>query len=203
MRSRCRGLGTSSRAGLVAVSAIRSRRPVRPPGDARRVAPADARPRHWALSVEEVCYRKPDLSEGSVRYHLRELEERGVVDGLEIPRGERTRKLPNTSFAVAEEGPPLLRRANLDEELGVWKTVYDRLERTDRIEGMEERPTADRYGADVVPDELGTHSASTNESDRYGRLGRIALKTPSYRTFVFSSRNCEPWPRRRSRSRGS
>lgn len=121
-----------------------------------------------ALSVEELCYRNPDLSEENVRYHLRELEERGVVDGLEIPRGERTRELPNTFFAVTEAGLRLLRRANLDEELGVWKAVYDRLERTDRIErieGMAERPTADRHGADGVPDEPGTRSASANGPD--------------------------------------
>jgi len=106
-----------------------------------------------ALSVEELSYRNPDLSEENVRYHLRELEARGIVEGLEISPGERTRELPNTFFAVTKEGLRLLRRANLDEEVGVWKEVYDRLERTDRIErieAMEERPTVEGYESDTV-----------------------------------------------------
>lgn len=120
-----------------------------------------------ALSVEELCYRNPDLSEENVRYHLRELEARGIVEGLEISPGERTRELPNTFFAATEKGLQLLRRANLDEEVGVWKQVYDRLERTDRIErieGMDERPVPGWFEVEDVAGEPDTPSASANDA---------------------------------------
>lgn len=65
------------------------------------------------------------------------------------------------------KGLRLLDRANLDVELEVGQRVYDRLERTDRIdriEAMEERPTPDWYEAGTPVTESGTRSATADDS---------------------------------------
>lgn len=97
------------------------------------------------LSVEELSYRNPDLTEENIRYHLRELADRTVLERHEVPTGERTRDLPNTFFGVTERGLGLLERANLTAEVALWRQVYAAMERTDRIreiEAMEARPVS-------------------------------------------------------------
>lgn len=120
-----------------------------------------------ALSVEELVYRNPELSEENIRYHLRELVKRGIVTGLEIPTGERRRDIPNTFYAVTERGIHLLRQANLFEEIAVWKQVYEQMERTDRIaeiEAIDTRPTAAWYD-DIEPVTEEEDTAVTVDSD--------------------------------------
>ena len=103
--------------------------------------------RTGTLSVEELDYRNTDFSEKNIRYHLRKLEQREIVETLEIPKGERMRHLPNTFFAVTEKGVRLLKQANLFKEIEAWQQVYDQMERTKRIkeiEALETRPTSQR-----------------------------------------------------------
>lgn len=116
-----------------------------------------------ALSAEELAYRNPDLTDENIRYHLRELEHRGIVKGLEIPKGERKRELPNTFFAVTEKGIRLLKRANLYEEISVWNQVYQQMERTDRIDSIEaigNRPEPEWYDAEgEIPEDTSETSS--------------------------------------------
>lgn len=99
-----------------------------------------------ALSVEELAYRNTDLKAGTIDYHLRELEARGVVARLKAddPRND----LPSTYWAVTEEGVELLQRLGFYDEISVLSAADDALERTERIraiEAFEGRPTPDWY----------------------------------------------------------
>lgn len=96
-----------------------------------------------ALSASEIEYRNPDLDDSTIQYHLREMEDRNVVTKLKIPKGERRRDLPSTFYAVTDRGTDLLERANLLDEVAVWRETYDRMERTEEIEHIEamDRPT--------------------------------------------------------------
>jgi DNA-binding HxlR family transcriptional regulator len=99
------------------------------------------------LSAAELQYWNPDLEDTAIQYHLREMEDRGVVTKLRIPAGERQRDLPSTFYAVTETGIDLLERANLLGEMLAWQEMCDRMERTDeiaRIEAMD-RPEPDWY----------------------------------------------------------
>jgi repressor of nif and glnA expression len=89
------------------------------------------------LSVDELGYRNPDLTEENVRYHLREMTDRGIVTKEKLPAGERERDLPDTFFGVTTRGEELLERAGLREEVAVWREMYDRMERTEEIERIE------------------------------------------------------------------
>lgn len=99
------------------------------------------------LSVEELAYRNPEEDEQNVRYHLRELKNRGIVEDRKVPTGKRRGDLPNTFYTVTQRGIDLLKSMNLYEEIAVWRDVYDRMERTERIETIErmDRPTGDEH----------------------------------------------------------
>lgn len=92
------------------------------------------------LSVEELDYRNPSLEPSTIQYHLRKLEDAGIVKKLKLPRGERMRDLPSTFWAVTEKGRRLLEQAGLSEEIAHWRDLYERMERTPRIREVEAMP---------------------------------------------------------------
>lgn len=89
------------------------------------------------LSVEELAYRNPEEDEQNIRYHLGELERRGIVADRKVPTGQRHGDLPNTFYTVTAKGEELLESVNLYKEVAVWHDVYERMERTERIETIE------------------------------------------------------------------
>jgi len=92
------------------------------------------------LSAAELDYRNPSLESSTIQYHLRKLEEAGVVERLKLPKGERRRDLPSTFWAVTRTGQRLLERAGLSEEIDHWRDLYERMERTPRIREIEAMP---------------------------------------------------------------
>lgn len=92
------------------------------------------------LSAAELDYRNPGLESSTIQYHLRKLEETGVVQKLKLPKGERKRDLPSTFFAVTRKGHTLLDQAGLTEELDHWRDLYARMERTPQIREIEAMP---------------------------------------------------------------
>lgn len=92
------------------------------------------------LSAAELDYRNPSLESSTVQYHLRKLEEAGVVERLKLPKGERKRDLPSTFWAVTAKGRRLLRQASLYEEIDHWRDLYERMERTPEIREIEAMP---------------------------------------------------------------
>lgn len=93
------------------------------------------------LSVAELVYRnrdEDDIGEENVRYHLREMADRGIVTKEKVPTGQRVRDLPNTFFRVTDYGEMILKRANLLAECDLWAELYEQMERTDEIERIEQ-----------------------------------------------------------------
>lgn len=93
-----------------------------------------------SLSAAELDYRNPGLESSTIQYHLRKLEEAGVVEKLKLPKGERMRDLPSTFWTVTERGRRLLRQAGLHEEIGHWRDLNERMERTPEIREIEATP---------------------------------------------------------------
>lgn len=92
------------------------------------------------LSVAELVYRnrdEDDIGEENVRYHLREMADRGIVSKEKVPTGQRVRDLPDTFFRVTDYGETILERANLLAECDLWAELYEQMERTDEIERIE------------------------------------------------------------------
>lgn len=97
------------------------------------------------LSATELDYRNPSLESSTIQYHLHKLEDAGIVERLKLPKGERSRDLPSTFWAVTEKGQNLLRQAGLYEEIEHWRDLYGRMERTPEIREIEAmaRPTVE------------------------------------------------------------
>lgn len=90
-----------------------------------------------SLSVPELSYRNADLKPNNVRYHLREMVEREIVEKRKVPPGDRVGDLPNTFFRVTDRGERLLDRAGLRDEVELWTELYDRMDRSQEIERIE------------------------------------------------------------------
>lgn len=98
------------------------------------------------LSIEELVYRNPDETEQNIRYHVDELVDRGIVEKIPVPRAQSIESPPTTFYAVTGEGIALLKAVSMYEEAAVWRSVYEQMDRTDRIEAIEAldtRPTVD------------------------------------------------------------
>ncbi|QGA83538.1 helix-turn-helix domain-containing protein [Halomicrobium sp. LC1Hm] len=93
------------------------------------------------LSVEELVYRNPETSEENLRYHLRQLVDRNVVEKVPVPRSQSIDDPPTTFYAVTGDGIALLKAVSMYEEAAVWRSVYEQMERTDRIEAIEDLET--------------------------------------------------------------
>ena len=93
------------------------------------------------LSVEELAYRNPEESEENLRYHLRQLVERDVVEKHPVARDQDLDDPPTTFYAVTSDGIDLLKAVSMYEEAAVWRSVYEQMERTDRIAAIEELAT--------------------------------------------------------------
>ena len=90
-------------------------------------------------TIEELDYMNPDLSDDSIRRHCKTLMEVGVVDVVELPKGERVRDFPYQFYQLTDEARELFDKNNLFPEDG-WKRQYDAVKKTPRITEVETMP---------------------------------------------------------------
>ncbi|MEF8881120.1 MAG: ArsR family transcriptional regulator [Halapricum sp.] len=90
-------------------------------------------------SVEELDYMNPKLSDDAIRRHLQTLIEVGVVQELEVEKGERVRDFPRKFYAITDEARDLFDRNGLFPE-AAWKRQYKSVKKTQRIREVETMP---------------------------------------------------------------
>lgn len=95
-----------------------------------------------AITVEELGYMNPDLSDDSIRRHLHTLVDVGVVRELTLPKGERLREYPYKFYALTDDARELFDRNDLFPETA-WKRQYAAVEKTPRIRAVQEMPRPD------------------------------------------------------------
>jgi hypothetical protein len=99
------------------------------------------------LSAPELAYRNTDLSESTIRDHLREMtaRERPFAVKLPVEDGKRAKGIPWTYYAVSEYGIELLKEVGAYEGITILYQMYDRMESEpiEEIEQFEHRPTPD------------------------------------------------------------
>lgn len=101
-----------------------------------------------SLSPAELAFRNPDVSESTVRDHLREMAQRDrpITAKLAVAEGAREQGVPRTFYAVTEYGIELLRTVGMYEGLSLLYQVYANIDRPDEIrsiEAFEHRPEPD------------------------------------------------------------
>ena len=89
--------------------------------------------------VEVLDYMNPDLSDDSIRRHLQQLLEVGVVEEYAFPTGERLRAFPHKFYGLTTEARELFERNNLFPERA-WQRQYASVEKTPRIRQVQEMP---------------------------------------------------------------
>lgn len=95
----------------------------------------------WAsLSPAELTFRNPDVSESTVRDHLREMNqrERPITAKLTVADGKGRRDVPRTFYAVTEHGVDLLESVDAYEGISLLYQLYESVERPDEIRKIEE-----------------------------------------------------------------
>lgn len=107
---------------------------------------------HDSITVEELDYMNPDLSDDAIRRHLDTLQGAGVVAERALDPGERHRDYPYKFYEVTGEARALFDRNGLFPE-EAWTRQYRAVERTPRIRDVEEMPRpAESGGSEIPPD---------------------------------------------------
>lgn len=94
------------------------------------------------ISVEELDYLNPNLSEDAIRRHLSTLEEVGVVEEFSFEPGNRVREFPYKFYGITEKARTLFDRNGLFPE-AAWSRQYNSVEKTARIQEIETMPRPD------------------------------------------------------------
>ena len=99
-----------------------------------------------ALSPKEVAFRNPDVTESTIRDHLRTLTEEGLTEKLEPGVESIPNAIPRTYYAVSEYGIELLKQVGMYDGVAILYQVYREMDRPEDIQEIEEwehRPTPD------------------------------------------------------------
>jgi predicted ArsR family transcriptional regulator len=107
---------------------------------------------HDSITVEELDYMNPDLSDDAIRRHLDTLQGAGVVAERALDPGERHRDYPYKFYEVTGEARALFDRNGLFPE-EAWTRQYRAVEKTPRIRDVEAMPRpGERDGSEIPPD---------------------------------------------------
>lgn len=90
-----------------------------------------------AISVEELAYMNPPLSDDSIRRHLKRLVDVGVVEERIFAPGERERDYPYKFYELSEKARELFDRNGLFPP-DPWQRQYQSVEKTPRIRDIEQ-----------------------------------------------------------------
>jgi DNA-binding transcriptional ArsR family regulator len=93
-------------------------------------------------TVEELDYTNPSLSDDSIRRHLSRLQDAGVVVKHELEPGDRHKQFPYQFYAVSSDARALFDQNNLFP-VDAWQRTYATVEKTDRINDVEQMPRPD------------------------------------------------------------
>lgn len=99
-----------------------------------------------ALSPKEVAFRNPDITESTVRDHLRALTEEGLTEKLDPDVDSIPNTIPRTYYAVSEYGIELLKQVGMYDGIAILYQVYEELDRPEDVQEIEEwehRPVPD------------------------------------------------------------
>lgn len=102
----------------------------------------------------ELEYMLP-RSSGTIGKHLKDMEEKEILNKITVPAGERDRDSPNTFYTLSEKGWDLLKQHNIFvEDLDQIKEKYANVEKPGWIKSYEEfgRPLPDSEETNKSPD---------------------------------------------------
>jgi DNA-binding transcriptional ArsR family regulator len=91
-------------------------------------------------TLKELDYVNPSKSQTTIRQHLQQLVDAGIVEEVLLPDDRRQNDLPYKFYGISESGRQFLDEHKLLRAQDTLREIYDRVEKTDDIERYETAP---------------------------------------------------------------
>lgn len=88
-------------------------------------------------TLKELNYVNPSKSQTTIRQHLQQLVDAGIVEEVLLPDDRRQNDLPYKFYGISESGRQFLDEHKLLRAQDTLREIYDRVEKTDDIERYE------------------------------------------------------------------
>jgi DNA-binding transcriptional ArsR family regulator len=88
-------------------------------------------------TLKELDYVNPSKSQTTIRQHLQQLVDAGIVEEVLLPEDRRKNDLPYKFYGISESGRQFLEEHKLLRAQDTLREIYDRVEKTDDIERYE------------------------------------------------------------------
>jgi len=94
-------------------------------------------------TLKELDYVNPSKSQTTIRQHLQQLVDVGIVEEVTLPKDRRRNDLPYKFYGISEDGRTFLDEHGLLRAEKTLQAVYERVEKTEQIERYEAAPRPD------------------------------------------------------------
>ncbi len=95
-------------------------------------------------TLKELDYVNPSKSQTTIRQHLQQLVDAGIVEEVLLPEDRRQNDLPYKFYGISERGRQFLEEHKLHRAQDTLREIYDRVEKTDDIKRYETAPRPER-----------------------------------------------------------
>jgi DNA-binding PadR family transcriptional regulator len=94
-------------------------------------------------TLKELDYVNPSKSQTTIRQHLQQLVDAGVVEEVLLSDDRRKNNLPYKFYGISESGRQFLEEHKLLRAQDTLREIYDRVEKTKDIKRYETAPRPD------------------------------------------------------------
>ncbi|UTF55899.1 helix-turn-helix domain-containing protein [Natronosalvus rutilus] len=95
-------------------------------------------------TLKELDYVNPSKSQTTIRQHLQQLVDTGIVEEVLLSEDRRQNDLPYKFYGISESGRQFLEEHKLLRAQETLREIYDRVEKTDDIKRYETAPRPER-----------------------------------------------------------
>ena len=95
-------------------------------------------------TLKELDYVNPSKSQTTIRQHLQQLVDAGIVEEVLLPEDRRQNDLPYKFYGINESSRQFLAEHKLLRAQDTLREIYDRVEKTDDIKRYETAPRPER-----------------------------------------------------------
>lgn len=91
-------------------------------------------------TLKELNYVNPSKSQTTIRQHLQQLVDAGIVEEALLSEDRRQNDLPYKFYRISDDGRRFLKDHKLLRATDTLRGIYDRVEKTDEINRYETAP---------------------------------------------------------------
>jgi len=95
-------------------------------------------------TLKEFDYVNPSKSQTTIRQHLQQLVDAGVIEEVLLPEDRRKNDRPYKFYGISESGRQFLEEHKLLRAQDTLREIYDRVEKTEDIKRYETAPRPER-----------------------------------------------------------